>query len=75
MKNDAKSFVTDTYVAGIGHGTMAYQIKTKMNIKYPDDDWHVIVGRDLGYSSEIDQDYRRYHLEIPKTLDFLIMAD
>ena len=75
MKNDAKSFVTDIYVAGTGHGTMARDIKNKMNIKYPDEDWHVIVGRDLGYSSEIDQDYRRYHLEIPRTLDFLIMAD
>ena len=75
MKNDFKSFVTDIYVAGTGHGTMARDIKNKMNIKYPDEDWHVIIGRDIGYSSEIDEDFRRYHLEIPRTLDFIIMAD
>lgn len=75
MKNDFKSFVTDIYVAGTGHGTMARDIKNKMNIKYADEDWHVIIGRDIGYSSEIDEDFRRYHLEIPRTLDFIIMAD
>ena len=75
MKNDFKSFVTDIYVAGTVHGTMARDIKNKMNIKYADEDWHVIIGRDIGYSSEIDEDFRRYHLEIPRTLDFIIMAD
>merc|ERR1711894_17027 len=75
MKIDAKSLVTDIYVPGKGLGTMANAIKKGMNEKYPDEDWHVIVGRDLAYSSEMDQDYRRYYLEIPYTLDFFIMAD
>ena len=75
MKNDVKSFITDIYVPGKTHASMAKAIKNEMNTKYPDEDWHVIVGRDLGYSSETDQDYRRYHLEIPYTLSFFIMAD
>ena len=28
-----------------------------------------------GARSEIDEDYRRYQLEIPHTLDFFVMAD
>ena len=75
MKNDVKAFITDIYVPGKSHGTMAKAIKNEMNNKYPDEDWHVIVGRDIVYSSEIDEDYRRYWLEIPFTLDFFIMAD
>ena len=75
MKNDAKSFITNTYVPGKGLQTMANAIKKGMNEKYPDEDWHVIVGRDIVFSSEKDEDYRRYWLEIPFTLDFFIMAD
>ena len=75
MKNDVKSFITDIYVPGKGLQSMANAIKKGMNQKYPDEDWHVIVGRDIVYSSEIDEDYRRYWLEIPFTLDFIIMAD
>ena len=75
MKNDAKSFITDIYVPGKGLQSMANAIKKGMNEKYPDEDWHVIVGRDIVYSSEVDEDYRRYWLEIPFTLDFFIMAD
>ena len=75
MKNDVKSFITDIYVPGKTHASMAKAIKKEMNNKYPDEDWHVIVGRDFGYSSEEDQDYRRYMLEIPYTLTFFIMAD
>ena len=46
-----------------------------MNERYPDEDWHVVVGRNIGLSSEVDEDYRRFHLRIKYTQDFIIMAD
>ena len=75
MKNDVKSFITDIYVPGDSLQKIAFEIHFKMNEKYPDEDWHIFVGRDIQFSSEIDDDYRRYRLEIPYTLDFFIMAD
>ena len=46
-----------------------------MNEIYPDEDWHVFVGRDVGMSSEFDEDYRRLHLRIKYAFDFIVMAD
>merc|ERR1711874_796359 len=46
MKNDFKSFVTDIYVAGTGHGTMARDIKNKMNIIKPGGRWCHLNARD-----------------------------
>ena len=75
MKQDVISFITDIYVPGDSLQKIAFEIHFKMNEKYPDEDWHIFVGRDIQFSSEIDDDYRHYRLEIPYTLDFFIMAD
>merc|ERR1712038_109931 len=67
MKNYARALVTDIYQPGEGLGYMAKMIKKGMNERYPDEDWHVVVGRYVGLSSEVDEDYRRFHLRIKHT--------
>ena len=62
----------------MGHDLIPKSVTTSlkgMNERYPDEDWHVVVGRNIGLSSEVDEDYRRFHLRIKYTQDFIIMAD
>ena len=62
----------------MGHDLIPKSVTTflkGMNEIYPDEDWHVFVGRDVGMSSEFDEDYRRLHLRIKYAFDFIVMAD